>query len=647
MLLRYSYRMGSRSYMKQNKRLANIAFKTLLFIAVSMGLLACGGGGGGGGGAVTYSLGGTVIGLASGSQVVLANGTDTVTVGANGAFSFPQTLSANGAYAVTTITQPAGAICTVANGTGSGVISDVNSIQVTCSSTTFTIAGTVSGLSSGQQVTLQNNSGNATTITTNGAFNFSTPVAFNGSYAVTVGTQPSGQTCSVSNGTGSGVTANISNVAVTCSTNTFTVAGTVSGLATGQQVTLQNNGTNPVTVTANGSFSFSTPVAFNGSYAVTVGTQPSGQTCSVSNGSGSGVTANVSNVQVTCSTNTFTVAGTVSGLISGRQVTLQNSGANPVTVSSNGSFSFSTPVAYNSSYAVTVGTQPTGQTCSVSNGTGSGVTANISNVQVTCSVSCNTTLSGILATNTVYGIAGSPYCINGSLQVPSGISVSFDPGTLISGGSIIVGGLININGTVSNMVTLNNVNINPAGSLSSNHSINISGANISGGSIYAATGNAIYGNFNLTDSIISGVPYIYLWYPLGDNLIARNKFLNSGGISFGLDFRNYNGILSSLSIVNNYFSSWTTAYALSNWANYGSGSALIEKNTFNVVGGYVALLPAGYSGTVLNMPNNYWGTTNTSTILSYIYDQHNDITSGGLVTYLPILSVPDSNTPSN
>ena len=163
----------------------------------------------------------------------------------------------------------------------------------------------------------------------------------------------------------------------------YTIGGTVSGLS-GRQVTLLNNGSDALTVTANGSFTFATPVAYNGSYAVTVGTQPTGQTCTVSHGSGAGVIANVSNVSITCSTNTYTIVGTVLGLASGTQVTLNNNGADPTTVTANGSFTFATPVAYNGSYAATVGTQPTGETCSVSHGSGAGVTASVSNVAVTC-----------------------------------------------------------------------------------------------------------------------------------------------------------------------------------------------------------------------------------------------------------------------
>jgi uncharacterized repeat protein (TIGR03803 family) len=62
-----------------------------------------------------------------------------------------------------------------------------------------------------------------------------------------------------------------------------------------------------LTVTANGSFTFSTPVAYAGSYAVTVGTQPAGETCVVVGGSGNDVSSNVATVAVTCTLVTETV----------------------------------------------------------------------------------------------------------------------------------------------------------------------------------------------------------------------------------------------------------------------------------------------------------------------------------------------------
>ena len=78
---------------------------------------------------------------------------------------------------------------------------------------------------------------------------------------------------------------------------TFSVGGTVSGL-TGS-VTLQNNGSDDIIKTTNDGFTF-TAQAEGSDYAVTVSSQPTGQTCTVTNDSGTNITANITNVTVTC-----------------------------------------------------------------------------------------------------------------------------------------------------------------------------------------------------------------------------------------------------------------------------------------------------------------------------------------------------------
>jgi 6-phosphogluconolactonase len=82
---------------------------------------------------------------------------------------------------------------------------------------------------------------------------------------------------------------------------TYTIGGTVTSLATGEQLTLENNAGDPLTLTADGGFAFSKAVTMNGSYSVTVSVQPPGQSCAVSAASGSNVSANVSNISVVCS----------------------------------------------------------------------------------------------------------------------------------------------------------------------------------------------------------------------------------------------------------------------------------------------------------------------------------------------------------
>jgi hypothetical protein len=146
---------------------------------------------------------------------------------------------------------------------------------------------------SGQSVTLQNNSGDNLTVSSNTSFSFTTKVASGATYLVTVLTQPTGQTCTPNLNSGV-VSDNVSDVSIICSYTVYTVSGNVSGLS--GTLVLQNNYGSDQTLTSDGSFSFR--VASSAKYNVRVKTQPNGK-CTVSNGSGT-VGADVDNVSVGC-----------------------------------------------------------------------------------------------------------------------------------------------------------------------------------------------------------------------------------------------------------------------------------------------------------------------------------------------------------
>lgn len=333
-------------------------------------------------------IGGTVLGLIGSPLVLQNNGGDDLEITAGGAFTFPTALPPGATYNVTVRTQPSAPTqtCTVANETGTAKGVDVVNVTVTCITTSYPVGGTVVGLT-GTGLVLLNNGGNDKPITGNGPFSFSQPVPSGANFNVTVKTQPSGpaQTCSVSGATGTVVAAPVDSIVVNCGTNTYTVGGTVTGLA--GTLMLRNNGGDDRTISANGSFAFSTPISSGANYSVTVKTQPAyppkSQTCTIANGSGAVSSSNVTNVAVTCTTNTYTVGGNVTGL-SGTGLVLQNNGGNNKSISAAGPFTFGTPVASGSAYSVTVLTQPSGQVCSVSAGAGTVTSANVSNVAVSC-----------------------------------------------------------------------------------------------------------------------------------------------------------------------------------------------------------------------------------------------------------------------
>ena len=261
----------------------------------------------------------------------------------------------------------------------------------------YTIGGSVSGLS-GAGLVLRNNATDSLAVPTAGNFSFATRIAAGSTYAVTVATQPAGQTCTVANAVGT-ASANVSNVTVACTTNTEppppppstrAIGGSVTAL-TGAGLVLHNNGGNDLAVTANGSFAFSVRVPVGMPYAVTVATQPSAQQCAVANGSGTTAAADISNITVACigvnppppPPGSFSISGlTTAGLV------LQNNGAERLTIAANAtSFSFAIKVTAGGAYNVRIATQPgvtgSAQDCTVASGSGN-AQADISTVRVSC-----------------------------------------------------------------------------------------------------------------------------------------------------------------------------------------------------------------------------------------------------------------------
>ncbi|MET3122918.1 hypothetical protein AAKU67_002527 [Oxalobacteraceae bacterium GrIS 2.11] len=498
----------------------------------------------------TYGISGTASGLAAGQTVkILNNGSNPQIISANGNFTLSVPVAYNGGYSVTIAAQPTGQTCSVNNGLGSGVVANVTNLSLICSTQSYTIAGTLNGLAAGQQVTLLNNGADPTVVSSSSTFSFAAAVAYNGSYSVTIGTQPVGQSCTVSSGAGAGVVANVNSVGITCSTLSYSVAGTVNGLNSGQQVTLFNNGADPVTVTGNTSFRFSALVSYSGSYSVTIGTQPAGQVCTVSNGTGSGMITNVSDVSVNCSTMTYTITGSVSGLNAGQQVTINDNGANPTTVTSNRTFTFSQPVSYNGSYAVTINTQPNGQVCSVANSAGSNVVANVTGISVTCSSASFTIAGSITGLNpvelvTLLNNGANAQTINGSTSfafstpVPAGGSYAVTVGTQPSGQVCTVS-----NGTGSNLAAnIGNISVscvstaNPYLAPPCNYSATTSTLKITTTTCPGGTQGSAYGG--CTISATGGTPpYKFCADTSGSNpTLPEGMVINSatGGISSAL-----------------------------------------------------------------------------------------------------------------
>ena len=253
------------------------------------------------------------------------------------------------------------------------------------------------------------------------------------------------------------------NISISKSSGYF-IGGTISNLSASGLV-LQNNGSDNLSV-SNGAttFQFSTPVAYGSSYSVTVFQQPTGLTCTVNNGSGTNVIADVTNISITCSVDTYTISGSISNLTASGLV-LQNNLSDNLSVSSGATtFQFSTPVAYGSSYSVTVFQQPTGLTCAVTNGSGTNVMANVTNIIINCDPLAPTISSvspniGSTGGGTTVTITGTNLLTTNSVTFgisPAAIQVGTTDTTVIVTAPAGIAGVVNVSVTTSGGTTTDN-----------------------------------------------------------------------------------------------------------------------------------------------------------------------------------------------
>jgi hypothetical protein len=357
------------------------------------GSLDDGGGGGGTGqqqppGKVT--VGGTIAGLSGSGLMLQNNGGDDLAVTANGAFTFKTSVDAGTPYNITVVAQPTAPsqFCSIANAAGTAT-NDVTSVAVNCSTGSFSVGGTVSGLA-GSGLVLRNNGGDDLSIASNGSFTFATELASGSAFAVTVAAQPThpSQACTVADASGTIGGGDVRTVKVSCATNSYTIKGTVSGLQ-GSGLVLQNNGGDDVGVQTDGGFAFATKIPSGSGYSVTVKTQPSApaQSCSVQSGSGTVADQDVIDVVITCALSEFTIGGTLSNL-KGSGLVLANNGGDRFSPTADGPFTFPTAMLAGATYNVTVAVLPSRprQLCQVNNGAGTVPEANVTNIGVSCFV---------------------------------------------------------------------------------------------------------------------------------------------------------------------------------------------------------------------------------------------------------------------
>ncbi len=278
--------------------------------ALTLALVGCGG-------FVYTSVGGNVKGLTTDSLSVLTLGNEanfTSVLNADGPFSFR--VASNGTYSIRVAIQPNPVHCSITNGTGKMAgETPVTNVAVNCVPN-VQLSGTLSGLVTGTSLGISTKSGVSIDSTTvaisqppllvaNGTFTLPNYIVSGYKYSVDIYSQPAAQVCSVLNGEGTADNTNLAaakNVAVNCVPG-VPVGVTLTGLKTGLFVTLANNGDDLLSMTAIGTGTFNKSLLSGAPYAITIATQPVGQTCTVTNGTGTAVLntpVTAINVAITC-----------------------------------------------------------------------------------------------------------------------------------------------------------------------------------------------------------------------------------------------------------------------------------------------------------------------------------------------------------
>ena len=209
----------------------------------------------------TYSIAGTVTGASGVTMTLTGSGSGTTTTDGSGNYTFSGL--SNGTYTVT----PSKASCTFSpvslNVTISSANSSGNNFTASCSGTTYSVAGTVTGANS---VTLTLSGGGSGTTTSDGSGNYSfSGLSDSTTYVITP--SKTGCTFSPTTWTVTIVGANLTGKDFTC---TYTISGNVqtNGGANMSGVTMTLSNGSSTTTNGSGNYSFS-GLAGTGTYTVT------------------------------------------------------------------------------------------------------------------------------------------------------------------------------------------------------------------------------------------------------------------------------------------------------------------------------------------------------------------------------------------
>jgi hypothetical protein len=275
---------------------------------------------------------------------------------------------------------------------------------------------------------------------------------------------------------------------------------------------------------------------------------------------------------------------------------------------------------------------------------------NFSSNEIAASGDLGSYVGGTLVNNTTWTVVNSPYIITNTIQIPDNINLTIEPGVTVtiqseSGAMFLINGILKAHGNATSKIIFEG-NGN-SDFFKTNHPVANGYVDLD----YCIIRNGLSafwfdntGSFNLTNSELSNLSQAsYLWYPSQDTYIEYNTFTNTAGIRIGTD----DYLSQSLGIVNIKYNAFINnhGYIINNYASYGSSKIFVNNNSFIYTTGEILQVEKTSTTADMDASQNYWGTSNTSIIDSMIYDKNDDLSCSSYINYLPILDIPDPDTP--
>lgn len=329
-----------------------------------------------------YRLGGTLIGL-EGDLTLAVNGSVMDYQRDGDGFTFVDSFVDGSDYEVSIVAAPDNQQCNLDNARGV-IDGNVTSIEIHCLSF-FSLGGTLSGLT-GELLLSVNGAEMQFTQQQLGDVTFEQRLLDGSEYQVEILTDPDGQQCNLSNGSGFIAGESVTSIEINCLTF-YAIGGKIAGL--NGEVTLSLNG-QPQTFNSDDldelkGFNFD-PLVLDGSeYQVSLIAAPESQLCLLDNGGGSVSGSDVFSISINCASS-YSLGGSLEGLLDGGEPELALTLNDQETIRPAGNtFGFDDPLFIDARhYDIRISQQPAEQLCQIENGQGEATSFSVSDVRVYC-----------------------------------------------------------------------------------------------------------------------------------------------------------------------------------------------------------------------------------------------------------------------